>query len=124
MRLESTGLMHRGLLLALAEKCHSFAAYGDEFHHGYRAAMETFVCKASRDALESFDAVFGVYSEAEAMLLEGMRDLILVLEGPQLHRARFKLSVPQIEGLDALHWAPEFRRMAAVMLAITPHKVR
>ncbi len=114
--LESTVVMHRGLLMALAELRRTFNSHGTRFHDAYRAAMDAYNCEAAHEAIDSYDAVFSVYTEAEAMILEGVRDCVLTLDAPRLVRARFKLSAEQArDEVEQLVWAPAFRTMASAM---------
>jgi hypothetical protein len=77
-------------LLAIRQFRRSFVADGPVLYDAYEAALK--LCANDTDvarALESFDPVFGTYSAAETMILCGMRDFIITLEGPHMRRARF-----------------------------------
>jgi hypothetical protein len=87
----------RGLLYGIcASGCKSFGAEGPRFHEALRIVMmhaRTFseINRNAQAMLESLDPVFGIYEDAETMILEGIRDCIILLEGPSLQRARFKM---------------------------------
>lgn len=105
--------MHRGLLLGVAELRRGFLADGDAFHLAYRAAIAAHESDATRLAAESFDPVFGVYRDAEDMVLEGIRDLILALDRPHLRRATFLISAARArEELNELRGSVSYRTMA------------
>ena len=91
----SESLLHRGLLCALAMLRRDFDSYSERFHIAYGIAMRAGAptLPAARRALQSHDAVFGVFRVAESMVLEGMRDFILFLAGPRNTRAVFKINI-------------------------------
>jgi len=111
-------MLNRGLLLGLAELRREFVAHGEGFHLAYRAAMAAHTSETSSRALEDFDPVFGVYREAEGMILDGMRDLILRLDRRTWTRASFLVSsVHAGYELGELPDHEAYRRMAAAMHA-------
>jgi hypothetical protein len=94
-------LFYRGLLfgLRLAGE-EEFLAEGSAFHRAFGATMEF----ASRlfegvDAIQpvqcEVDPIFGVYPEANEMLLEGEQDTVLSLANPDLRRAKFEVNVTE-----------------------------
>lgn len=85
---------HRGLLCALALRRRSFSASGDAYHRAYRAALDADPrpTEETKRALEEHDPVFGTYQWAEDMLLIGMRDLIVELDGSTFSRAHICIS--------------------------------
>ena len=106
----------RGLLYALRERTDNFIADGDSFHAAFRAVLREAAKKRfgpATEMLENYDPVFGVYPEANEMLLEGERDFILSMMNPQLRRAQFKISRGVArEELDGLPEKETFRELA------------
>lgn len=110
--------LHRGLLLGLAELRREFVANGEQFHLAYRTALATHASETASIALEDFDPVFGVYRQAEGMILEGMRDLIVRLDRRTWTRASFLVSSSAARyELGELADHEAYRRMAAAMHA-------
>jgi hypothetical protein len=94
-------LFYRGLLfgLRLAGE-EEFLAEGAAFHRAFGATME-FASSlfegvdAIRPVECEVDPIFGVYPEANEMLLEGEQDTVLSLANPDLRRAKFEVDVAE-----------------------------
>ena len=88
---------YRGLLCALGTQRREFVAEGDHFHQAFGAAVE-YARRVSSDdpALAPppvhLDPIFGVYPEANEMLLEGEQDLLISLLNPRHRKASFRIS--------------------------------
>jgi hypothetical protein len=111
-------VFHRGLLLALRDYRGGFATGDSRLYRAYRGVLdyaedfEAFVELARRQR-EDHDPVFGVYKGAEAMILEGMRDLLLTLDSPHLTWARFSISTERASvELAELEHASTYRKLA------------
>jgi hypothetical protein len=85
-------LFHRGLLYGLAELRRRFLADGYEFHRAYGEALTGSAIPEAHRVLEYYDPMFGTYYGAEEMILIGMRDLILCLDGSTFKYASFNIS--------------------------------
>jgi hypothetical protein len=112
---------YRGLLYALREKGpDSFIADGDLFHKAFHAVLYEAAKKhfgPAQEMLENYDPVFGVYPEANEMLLEAERDFILSMMNPHLRRAQFKISKGIAhEELESLADKDTFRELATRFL--------
>ena len=93
----------RGLLYALCTLVQDeFLAEGPEYHKAFASTLEY----ARRMASEGkgptpidvhVDPLFGVYREANEMLLEGEQDLLLSLINPTLRRATFRIRPTEAE---------------------------
>ena len=85
---------HRGMLCALAERYRKLKADGHEFHAAYGRALraDPSPTRETRDALMSFDPIFSTYRWAGDMILIGMRDLIVELDGSTYQYATFRIS--------------------------------
>lgn len=91
-------LFYRGLLFGLRAAGETeFLAEGDAFHRAFGATME-FAARLFEgvEAIHAItceiDPIFGVYSEANEMLLEGEQDTVLSLANPDLRRAKFEVN--------------------------------
>lgn len=88
---------YRGLLFALrAIGTPDFPAAGSRFHEAFGKTIEyAFRISASKDLPQPMavnaDPIYGVYPEANEMLLEGEQDLVLSLMNPRLKFAQFKI---------------------------------
>lgn len=90
-------LFYRGLLfgLRLAGE-EEFLAEGAAFHRAFGETMELALrlfegVDAIRPVECEVDPIFGVYPEANEMLLEGEQDTVLSLANPDLRRAKFEV---------------------------------
>jgi hypothetical protein len=98
----------RGLLFALRQHRKQFEAEGDRFHRAFASTIE--LAKSEHPELVAniisleFDPIFGVYTEASEMLLEGEQDLVLSLMNPRLGDAVFKID--PIEAAEELSTIP------------------
>jgi hypothetical protein len=111
------GVFFRGLLLALRAYRTRFLSDGEPFHEAFgqmlRAAEPDFPVLV-RHMREGFDPVFGVYRDAERMVLSGMQDMLLALESPRMAWASYTVSEPQADKeLRELGNVETFRRIAA-----------
>lgn len=109
-------VFYRGLLLALRSERVSFLASGERFHTAFGLAVDEAASAAARKGfvemsdlaidLQEKDPVFGIFRGAEEMILQGMYDLILVLESPRNEIARLKVSKAQAakELADLPNW--------------------
>jgi hypothetical protein len=90
---------YRGLLCALRTKREEFVAQGELFHHAFASTVE--YARRLAGGAEAvplhMDPVFGIYHEANEMLLEGEQDLLLSLMNPRLQKARFKIDMDEAE---------------------------
>lgn len=109
---------YRGLLFALRQHRANFDAEGDRFQRAFAATIER--AKAERPDVVSkmitleFDPMFGVYTEANEMLLEGEQDLVLSLMNPRLGEAHFKIEAADAaEELSSIPDAAWFRELGA-----------
>lgn len=90
-------LFYRGLLFGLRAAGETeFLAAGAAFHRAFGSTMEfaaqLFAGVEAIHAIEcEIDPIFGVYSEANEMLLEGEQDTVLSLANPDLRRAKFEV---------------------------------
>lgn len=83
---------HRGFLYALAERRRSFRSAGVQFQEAYGAALRAAgAFPFAQEALRYYDAVFGTYHHAEAMVLHGMASFIVELDGARFTVCAFKL---------------------------------
>lgn len=88
---------YRGLLFALrANGVNEFPAAGPVFHQAFGKTIEyAFQISANQDLPQpmavNVDPIYGVYPEANEMLLEGEQDLVLSLMNPRLKYAQFKI---------------------------------
>lgn len=107
----------RGVLFGLCSRgVTSFDASGPSFHDAFgvmlRSAARGYpqdITKVAYHLLQDFDPVFGVYAGAEHMILVGMRDLIVTLDGPRLERARFKISADDaVMHVLGISWGASF----------------
>jgi hypothetical protein len=103
-------LFYRGLLFGLRVAGEQeFLAEGAAFHRAFGSTIE-FAGQlfAGVDAVRplecEIDPIFGVYSEANEMLLEGEQDTVLSLANPDLRRAKFELD--EGEARDELRRLP------------------
>ena len=105
----------RGLLFALRQHRAKFDAEGETFQKAFASTIER--AKAEHPELVAkisleFDPIFGVYSEASEMLLEGEQDLVLALMNPRLGLARFKIGPAEAaEELQAIPNAEWFKEL-------------
>lgn len=93
----------RGLLYALCTKLQGdFLVEGADYHHAFNSTIEY----AERLAKEGkaphpipvhVDPLFGVYREANEMILEGQQDLLLSLINPTLRKATFRIKPQEAE---------------------------
>jgi hypothetical protein len=116
---------YRGLLCALRVKREEFTAQGPEFHRAFASTIEyARQLAGERSPLSvklDLDPVFGIYHEANEMLLEGEQDLILSLMNPRLERARFKIDDTEAEEeLRTLPDAAFFRKLGEHLAAQLP----
>lgn len=91
---------YRGLLCALRTRRNDFVAEGDRFHQAFAATVE----HARRETSQSeappaihLDPIFGVYHEANEMLLEGEQDLLISLFNPRYRKATFRITSNEAE---------------------------
>ena len=92
-----TNTFFRGFMYALlCNKTEEFSAEGEKFQKAFasmiKLAIEKFPEAPAKEILSHFDPVFGVYHEADLMLLEAEQDLVISLLNPKLKKARFKIS--------------------------------
>jgi catechol 2,3-dioxygenase-like lactoylglutathione lyase family enzyme len=103
-------LFYRGLLFGLrAAGETSFLAEGTGFHRAFgstlQRATELFSQVEGYRVIDfAIDPVFGVYPEANEMLLEGEQDTVLSLANPHLRRAKFE--VEETEAQEELRRLP------------------
>lgn len=85
---------HRGMLYAIAERRRSFEADGYDFHVAYGRALKADPkpTRETEHAIMDFDPIFATYRWAGDMILIGMRDLILTLDGSTYKHASFLIS--------------------------------
>lgn len=113
-------VLHRGLLLALRDYRAGFLTGDSRLHRAYRGVLDRaedfeLFAELARRQREDHDPVFGVYKGAEAMILEGVRDLLLTLDSPHLTWARFNISVEQASAeLMELEHAGTYRKLARI----------
>jgi len=93
---------YRGLLCALRTQREDFVAEGDCFHRAFAAAVEHAQEKADPASFLMppqihLDPMFGVYHEADEMLLEGEQDLLISLLNPRHRRASFRITKSEAE---------------------------
>ena len=112
MNTESQKLtFYRGLLFGLrAAGLPEFLAEGPRFHRAFGLTLQQAVQLFDDDQFINMvdfniDPVFGVYSEANEMLLEGEQDTVLSLANPHLRRAKFE--VDEEEAREELYRLPQ-----------------
>ena len=93
---------YRGLLCALRTQREDFVAEGDRFHRAFAATVEHAQEKADPGTLLMppeihLDPMFGVYHEANEMLLEGEQDLLISLLNPRHRKASFRITKIEAE---------------------------
>lgn len=93
---------YRGLLCALRTQRKDFVAEGDRFHRAFAATIRHAQKKAeSEPSLVPpqihLDPMFGVYQEANEMLLEGEQDLLISLLNPRHRKASFRITESEAE---------------------------
>jgi len=111
-------LFYRGLLFALrAAGMTGFLAEGPEFHQAFGSTIALASELLGEDepihAIEvHLDPIFGVYPEANEMLLEGAQDTVLSLANPHLRRAKFEMDEHEaLEELERLPRPDIFRKL-------------
>jgi hypothetical protein len=114
--------LHRGMLYALAERRRTFRTYGHGFHQAYGRALKADPKPSleTEHVLMDFDSIFGTYRRAEDMILIGMRDLILTLDGSTYQRASFLVSAACAQKMMARDCAgheERFRTMAEAFVS-------
>ena len=114
-------LFFRGILFGLrASGMPEFLAEGAKFHRAFGSTMEL-AQRLLSDADEihpiavHLDPIFGVYPEANEMLLEGEQDTVLSLANPHLRRAKFEMD--DVEAAEELNRLPR----ADVFLELGKH---
>jgi hypothetical protein len=104
----------RGFLYALCgELTDNFLVDGPEYHRAFAAMIEYAQDIAVRQNRPKpievhVDPLFGVYREANEMLLEGQQDLLLSLLNPTLRKATFRIKPDEakrrLEALGEREW--------------------
>lgn len=94
---------YRGLLCALrTQRTDDFVAEGDRFHRAFAATLEYAHQKVDSNVTLippqiHMDPMFGIYHEANEMLLEGEQDLLISLLNPRHRKASFRISPAEAE---------------------------
>jgi hypothetical protein len=111
-------IFYRGLLfgLRLAGR-DEFLAEGVAFHRAFGSTME--LAEKLFDGVDEIgvieydiDPIFGVYTAANEMLLEGEQDTVLSLANPDLRRAKFEIDSDEAdEELRRLPQAELFKKL-------------
>jgi hypothetical protein len=111
-------LFYRGLLFGLrAAGQEEFLAEGSQFHRAFGSTIELATKLLGKtDPIHvievHLDPIFGVYPEANEMLLEGAQDTVLSLANPHLRRAKFEMDEQEAqEELERLPRADIFRKL-------------
>ena len=99
---------YRGVLCALRTKREEFLAEGDRFHQAFGATVQYARKNCPEPALSPppfhLDPIFGVYPEANEMLLEGEQDFLISLLNPRHQKAMFRIS--RDEAMEELQSLP------------------
>jgi hypothetical protein len=91
---------YRGLLCALCTQRKDFVAEGDRFHEAFAATVKHARWKTPQNVAPPvihLDPIFGVYHEANEMLLEGEQDLLISLFNPRYRKATFRITSNEAE---------------------------
>jgi hypothetical protein len=110
---------YRGLLFALrANGVDEFPAAGPAFHEAFGKTIE-YASEISaahhlpKPIIVNVDPIYGVYPEANEMLLEGEQDLVLSLMNPRLKFAQFKIDRAEAdEELKEVGYEDWYRELA------------
>lgn len=88
--------VYQGILLAARATGigPTFKAEGPAFHNAFGRIIEVMQSRGFVHPLSRAyrDPVFGAFHEAERMLVSGMSDLLITLDGPSLTVARFTMT--------------------------------
>jgi len=104
----------RGFLYALCTKLKGeFLVEGDAYHQAFGATVDyarklAAEGKAPHPIRLHIDPLFGVYREANEMILEGQQDLLLSLINPTLRKATFRINPEEaqrrLENISEKEW--------------------
>jgi hypothetical protein len=119
-------VFYRGLLLALRQERVTFLTEGERFHKAFGLMLDATASAFAEaglgemwdltvDMKADHDPMFGVYKSAEELILQGLVDLLLMLEAPRLILARLNLSAARAaEELEDIPHAAVYRQAARV----------
>jgi len=117
---------YRGLLYALRQQRGSFVAEGERFHRAFASTVECAQRSHPPDAIPPaihLDPLFGMYREANEMLLEGEQDLLLSLLNPRHRQAQFRIDTDdakrELEELPHPDWFLSLGKHFDAMLIAT-----